>query len=76
MQQSVDFDGTIIRYFVCAKSEGGDGHIVATTETLEWAMKDLKFRIRCQKKRKNKTDEKFWIVKQTNTFNIIYEESI
>ena len=37
MQLGVDFDGTIIRYVICAKSDGGDGHTIITTETSDGA---------------------------------------
>lgn len=35
MQVGVDFDGTVIRYAICAKQIGRDGHTIITTETLE-----------------------------------------
>lgn len=42
MQLGVDFDGTLIRYAVCASSDGGDGHMIATVETLEAAEHELR----------------------------------
>jgi uncharacterized HAD superfamily protein len=73
MQLGVDFDGTIIRYAVCAKSDGGDGHTITTTETLDGAKHELQLIINREKKKKYMTDMKFWIMKQTFKFEKMYE---
>ena len=48
MKLGVDFDGTIICYAVCAKSDGGDCHTITTTETLDGAKHELQLRINRQ----------------------------
>lgn len=68
MKLGVDFNGTIIRYAVCAKSDGGDGHTITTTETLDGAKHELQLIINRAKKKKYMTDTKFWIIKQTYKF--------
>ena len=52
MKLGVDFDGTIIRYAVCAKQIGGDGHTITTTETLDGAKHELQLIINRAKKKK------------------------
>jgi uncharacterized HAD superfamily protein len=73
MQLGVDFNGTIIRYAVCAKSDGGDGHTITTIETLDGAKHELQLIINREKKKKYMTDTKFWIMKQTYKFEKMYE---
>jgi len=73
MKLGVDFDGTITRYAVCAKSDGGDGHTITTTETLDGAKHELQLIINREKKKKYMTDTKFWIMKQTFKFEKMYE---
>ena len=76
MKLGVDFDGTIIRYAVCAKSDGGDGHTIITTETLDGAKHELQLRINREKKKKYMTDTKFWIMKQTYKYEKVYEVGV
>jgi len=73
MQLGVDFDGTIIRYAVCAKSDGGDGHTITTTETLDGAKHELQVILDRAKKKKRLTDIKYWIMKQTYKYENVYE---
>lgn len=73
MQLGVDFDGTIIRYAVCAKQIGGDGHTITTTETLEGAKHELQVILDRAKKKKRPTDIKYWIMKQTYKYENVYE---
>lgn len=65
MQLGVDFEGAIIRYAVCASSDGGDGHTITTVETLEAAEHELQKAVNRANKRPHCTDTKFWIMKQT-----------
>lgn len=76
MQLGVDFDGTVIRYAVCAKSDGGDGHTITTTETLEGAKHELQIILDRAKKKKYMTDTKFWIMKQTYKYEKVYEVEV
>ena len=76
MKLGVDFDGTIISYAVCAKSDGGDGHIIATTEKLDVAKHELQLRINREKKKKYTTITKFWIMKQTYKYEKVCEMDI
>lgn len=76
MKLGVDFDGTIIRYAVCAKSDGGDGHTITTTETLDGANQELQIRINREKKKKYMTNTKFWIMKQTYKYEKVYEVDV
>lgn len=73
MQVGVDFDGTVIRYALCAKQIGGDGHTIITTETLEGAKHELQIILNRAKKKKRPTDIKYWIMKQTFKFEKMYE---
>ncbi len=61
MQVGIDFDGTVIRYAICAKQIGGDGHTIITTETLEGAKHELQIILNRAKKKKRPTDIKYWI---------------
>lgn len=76
MKLGVDFDGTIIRYAVCAKYDGGDGHTITTTETLEGAKHELQVILDRAKKKKRPTDIKYWIMKQTYKYERVYEVDI
>lgn len=76
MKLGVDFDGTIIRYAVCAKSDGGDGHTITTTETLEGAKHELQVILDRAKKKKCPTDIKYWIMKQTYKYEKVYEVDV
>ena len=76
MKLGVDFDGTIVSYAVCYKSDGGDGHIVTTTEKLDAAKHELQLRINLEKKKKYTTVTKFWIMKQTYKYEKVYEMDI
>lgn len=71
MQLGVDFNGTLIRYAVCASSDGGDGHTITTVETLEAAEHELQKAVNRAKKRPHCTDTKFWIMKQTYKYERI-----
>lgn len=42
MTLGIDFDGTSVKYLICAKSGAGDGRIVAQAESLEAANRELK----------------------------------
>lgn len=76
MKLGVDFDGIVIRYAVCAKSDGGDGHIIITTETLDGAKHELQLIVNREKKKKYITDKKFWIMKQTYKYEKVYEVEV
>lgn len=76
MKLGVDFDGTIIRYAVCAKSDGGDVHIIITTETLDEAKHELQIRVNREKKKNHMIDTKFWIMKQTYKYEKVYEVDV
>lgn len=73
MQLGVDFDGTVIRYAICAKNVGGDGHTIITVDTLEEAKHELQVVFNRAKKKKRLTDIKYWIMKQTFKFEKVYE---
>ena len=47
----VDFNGTIIRYAVRAKSDGGNGHTITATETLGGAKHDCNSELTAKRKR-------------------------
>ena len=73
MHLGVDFDGTIIRYVVCAASEGGDGHVIANVEKFEAAQHELRLAVGRAKRRKHSADEKFWVMKQTFKYERVLE---
>lgn len=73
MQLGVDFEGTLIRYAVCASSDGGDGHTITTVETLKAAEHELKLAINRANKRPHCLDAKFWIVRQTFNYTKLCE---
>ena len=73
MQLGVDFDGTVIRYTICAKNVGGDGHTIITVDTLEGAKHELQVILNRAKKKKHLTDIRYWIMKQTFKFEKVYE---
>ena len=73
MHLGVDFDGTIIRYAVCAASEGGDGRVIANVEKFEAAQHELRLAVGRAKRRKHSADEKFWVMKQTFKYERVLE---
>lgn len=76
MQLGVDFDGTIIRYAVCVASDGGDGRIIATVESLKVAEHELKLAVNRAKKRSHATETKFWVMKQAFKYEKCFEVTL
>lgn len=42
MTLGIDFDGTSVKYLICAKSDTDDGRMIAQAESLEAANRELK----------------------------------
>lgn len=76
MMLGIDFDGTSIKYLVCAKSGAGDGRVVAQAESFEAANRELKFFVNRTKISKASKNVKCWIVKQTIKYERICETDI
>ena len=76
MTLGIDFDGTSVKYLICAKSGACDGRIVAQAESLEAANRELKFFVNRTKTSKASKNVKCWIVKRTVKYERIYETEI